>query len=96
MSLVKTMLDDTEFAVPTDMPLDSPTTRRYLSAGVLRVWATIFKGAQTWAIVEVIGRSPDIFANMLEPIDHVEPEPGSKQLRALFKVRASYPSWKYR
>lgn len=66
-SLVKTMLDETEFAVPSDMPLDSPATRKCLSAGVLRVWATIFKGAQTWAIVDVIGSSLNIYADMLEP-----------------------------
>ncbi|KAE8447527.1 hypothetical protein EG329_010657 [Mollisiaceae sp. DMI_Dod_QoI] len=66
-SLVKSMLDETEFAVPSDMPLDSPATRKCLSAGVLRVWATIFKGAQTWAIVDVIGSSLNIYADMLEP-----------------------------
>ncbi|RFU25130.1 hypothetical protein B7463_g11208, partial [Scytalidium lignicola] len=64
-SLVKTMLDETEFGVPY-MPLDSFTTRKCLSAGVLRVWATIFKGAQTWAIVDVIGSSLNIYAEMLE------------------------------
>lgn len=67
ISLVKTMLDETEFAVPADMPLDLPATRKRLSAGVLRVWATIFKGAQTWAIVDVIGSSLNIYADMLEP-----------------------------
>ncbi|KUJ11211.1 uncharacterized protein LY89DRAFT_595433 [Mollisia scopiformis] len=66
-ALVKTMLDETEFAVPSDMPLDSAATRKFLSAGVLRVWATIFKGAQTWAIVDVIGSSLNIYADMLEP-----------------------------
>ncbi|KAH8807432.1 hypothetical protein F5884DRAFT_703514 [Xylogone sp. PMI_703] len=64
-ALVKTMLDETEFGIPY-MPLDSPETRKCLSAGVLRVWATIFKGAQTWAIVDVIGSSLNIYAEMLE------------------------------
>lgn len=63
-SLVKTMLDETEFAVPDGM---SPRMmNKSLSAGVLRVWATIFKGAQTWAIVDVIGSSLNIYADMLE------------------------------
>ncbi|KAJ9623891.1 hypothetical protein H2203_005336 [Taxawa tesnikishii (nom. ined.)] len=65
-SLVKTMLDETEFAVSTDSALESPETIKHLSAGVLRVWATIFRGAQTWAIVDVIGSSLDIYAGMLE------------------------------
>lgn len=64
--LVKTMLDETEFAVPGGLSLDSPATVRHLSAGVLRVWATIFRGAQTWAIVDVIGTSLHIYADMLE------------------------------
>jgi hypothetical protein len=63
-SLVKTMLDETEFAVPDGM--SPPVMNKCLSAGVLRVWATIFKGAQTWAIVDVIGSSLNIYADMLE------------------------------
>jgi hypothetical protein len=63
-SLVKTMLDETEFAVPDGMPPN--VTNKCLSAGVLRVWATIFRGAQTWAIVDVIGSSLNIYADMLE------------------------------
>ncbi|OIW29034.1 hypothetical protein CONLIGDRAFT_578335 [Coniochaeta ligniaria NRRL 30616] len=67
LSLVMTMLDETEFAVPaTGKSLESPETARHLSAGVLRVWATIFRGAQTWAIVDVIGSSLNIYADMLE------------------------------
>lgn len=66
LSLVMTMLDETEFAVPPGKSLESPETARHLSAGVLRVWATIFRGAQTWAIVDVIGSSLNIYADMVE------------------------------
>ncbi|KAB5513598.1 zinc finger protein ADR1 [Coniochaeta sp. 2T2.1] len=66
LSLVMTMLDETEFAVPAGKSLESPETAKHLSAGVLRVWATIFRGAQTWAIVDVIGSSLNIYADMLE------------------------------
>lgn len=65
-AIVKSMLDETEFALPADLPLDSPSYTKYLSAGVLRVWATIFKGAQTWAIVDVIGSALNLYADMLE------------------------------
>ncbi|KAF2683191.1 hypothetical protein K458DRAFT_305681 [Lentithecium fluviatile CBS 122367] len=65
-AIVKDMLDETEFALPPDIPTDSPAYTKYLSAGVLRVWATIFKGAQTWAIVDVIGSALNLYANMLE------------------------------
>lgn len=65
-TLVKTMLDETEFAMPVDVPIDSPAAMKYLSAGVLRVWAQVFRGAQTWAIVDVIGKSLNIYADMLE------------------------------
>jgi hypothetical protein len=66
VTLVKTMLDETEFAMPVDVPMDSPAAMKYLSAGVLRVWAQVFRGAQTWAIVDVIGTSLNIYADMLE------------------------------
>ena len=65
-SLVKTMLDETEFAVPSNVPFESPAAMKYLSANVLRVWAKVFRGAQTWAIVDVIGTSLNIYAEMLE------------------------------
>ena len=65
-SLVKTMLDETEFAVPPDVPFESQAGMKYLSANVLRVWAKVFRGAQTWAIVDIIGTSLSIYADMLE------------------------------
>ncbi|KAF2006083.1 hypothetical protein P154DRAFT_423619 [Amniculicola lignicola CBS 123094] len=65
-SIVKSMLDETDFAIPLDVPVDSPSYNLYLSAGVLRVWAHIFKGAQTWAIVDVIGSALNLYADMLE------------------------------
>jgi hypothetical protein len=66
--LVKTMLDETEYGVKCDdeKALQSPTLLRQLSAGVLRVWAQIFKGAQTWAIVDIIGTALNTYADMLE------------------------------
>ncbi|KAL1304675.1 hypothetical protein AAFC00_003631 [Neodothiora populina] len=106
VGLVKTMLDETEFAIPPALwnaprypsPLPASASSasssthhhhrhqqhqqqqqqqamaatakyRHLSAGVLRVWATIFRGAQTWAIVDVIGTSLQIYADMLEGED---------------------------
>lgn len=56
-SLVKTMLDETQYALPADVPVDSPAAMKYLNASVLRVWAKVFRGAQTWAIVDIIGTS---------------------------------------
>lgn len=64
--IVRTMLDETEFSVPSHVAVDSQESFKQLSAGVLRVWATIFRGAQTWAIVDVIGTSLNIYADMLE------------------------------
>uniref|UniRef100_A0A093UME3 Regulatory protein GAL4 n=2 Tax=Talaromyces marneffei PM1 TaxID=1077442 RepID=A0A093UME3_TALMA len=66
--LVKTMLDETEYGVKCgdETALQSPTLLRQLSAGVLRVWAQIFKGAQTWAIVDIIGTALNTYADMLE------------------------------
>ncbi|RYN61800.1 hypothetical protein AA0114_g247 [Alternaria tenuissima] len=66
VAIVKSMLDETEFAIPADVTPESPNFTRHLSAGVLRVWAMIFKGSQTWAIVDVIGSSLNLYADMLE------------------------------
>jgi hypothetical protein len=66
LGLVKTMLDETDFAVPEEVSLDMATAARRLNIGMLRVWATVFRGSQTWRIVDVIGSSLDLYADMLE------------------------------
>jgi hypothetical protein len=66
VAIVKNMLDETEFALSPAIILDSPNYTKHLSAGVLRVWAMIFKGSQTWAIVDVIGSALNLYAEMLE------------------------------
>lgn len=66
VDLVKTMLDETEFSVPAGLRAEDPSRFRHLSAGVLKVWATIFRGAQTWAIVDVIGTALYVYADMLQ------------------------------
>ncbi|KAF2010787.1 hypothetical protein BU24DRAFT_471832 [Aaosphaeria arxii CBS 175.79] len=65
-AIVRGMLDETEFALPANITEDSPGYTKHLSAGVLRVWATIFRGAQTWAIVDVIGNALNLYADMVE------------------------------
>lgn len=66
VAIVKNMLDETEFALSPMIPIDSPSYTKHLSAGVLRVWAMIFRGSQTWAIVDVIGSALNLYADMLE------------------------------
>lgn len=66
LSLLRTMLAETEFALPTEMSTDSPRMNKHLNAGILRVWATIFKGGQTWAVVDVVGSALDSYADLLE------------------------------
>jgi hypothetical protein len=66
IAIVKNMLDETEFALSPEISVDSPSYTRHLSAGVLRVWAMIFKGSQTWAIVDVIGSALNLYADVLE------------------------------
>jgi hypothetical protein len=60
VSLVKTMLDETQFALPSDVSIESSAAMKHLSASVLRVWAKVFRGAQTWAIVDIIGGALDM------------------------------------
>lgn len=44
---------------------DGPKIKK-LSIAVVRVWAKTFKGNTSWAIVELIGSSLDIYADLLE------------------------------
>ena len=44
---------------------DGPKIRK-LSIAVVRVWAKTFKGNTSWAIVELIGASLEIYADLLE------------------------------
>ncbi len=66
LSIVRALLDETEFAIPADNVSSFKEMTKYLNVGTLRVWATIFQGPQTWAIVDVIGNSLSIYADMLE------------------------------
>ncbi|EEP78438.1 predicted protein [Uncinocarpus reesii 1704] len=65
-ALVKMMLDETEFPVPADLAMGTQELNQHLNAGILRVWAQIFKGSQTWAIVGVIGNALNICADLAQ------------------------------
>ncbi|KAJ5772971.1 hypothetical protein N7457_007867 [Penicillium paradoxum] len=65
--LVKTMLDETDFAIPVAFTIESPAGMKLLSANVLRVWAKVFHGpAQVWAIVDVVRVSLELCADLVE------------------------------
>ncbi|KAJ5383504.1 hypothetical protein N7517_001415 [Penicillium concentricum] len=65
--LVKTMLDETDFAVPLTFTVGSPAGMKLLSANVLRVWAKVFYApAQVWAIVEIVRVSLELCADLVE------------------------------
>ncbi|EEH38536.2 C2H2 transcription factor (AmdA) [Paracoccidioides lutzii Pb01] len=65
-ALVKMMLDETEFAPVENKSFNSAVMIKQINSGVLRVWAKIFGGAQTWAIVDVIGSSLNVYADMID------------------------------
>ncbi|KAJ5959257.1 uncharacterized protein N7479_006407 [Penicillium vulpinum] len=67
--LVKTMLDETDFAVPLTFTVGSPAEMKLLSANVLRVWAKVFHGpAQVWAIVDIVRVSLELCADLVENV----------------------------
>ncbi|KAM7199270.1 zinc finger protein ADR1 [Rhypophila sp. PSN 637] len=68
LEVLKMMLAETKFALP-EGPRSLQDTARHISIGVLRVWASIFKGSQTWAVVDIIGTSLDLYADMLDKSD---------------------------
>ncbi|KAJ9219649.1 transcriptional regulator family: C2H2 zinc finger and Fungal Specific TF [Paecilomyces variotii] len=68
---VKSMMDETDMAVdPTDSPelsfLNDPYKVKQLSVAVVRVWARTFKGNTSWAIVDLVGASLEVYADYLE------------------------------
>jgi hypothetical protein len=71
LEMVRSMLDETEYAVSFD-PRDSETLEfqrikiKQLSAAVVRLWAETFKGTHIFELVKVIGTSLEIYADLLE------------------------------
>ena len=71
---VRSMLDETDMAVSPEENglkaeqdfLQDQHKIKQLSIAVVRVWAKTFKGNTSWAIVELIGSSLEIYADMLE------------------------------
>ena len=66
------LMDETDMAVTTpdvgsglDVVLDKSKMRR-LSVGIARVWARTFQGNTCWGLVDLIGASLKIYADLLE------------------------------
>ena len=65
---VQSLLEETNFGGPRRQggPEAEVALLKRLSAGVVKIWASIFRGPQTWAIVNVIGSSLELYAQLLE------------------------------
>ncbi|KAH8812576.1 hypothetical protein F5884DRAFT_785840 [Xylogone sp. PMI_703] len=63
LGFVVEMVAETEWAAPEEELLRD---ERRLSAVVVRVWARLFRSDDIWEIVDVIGRSLEVYADMLE------------------------------
>ncbi|KAI1208253.1 uncharacterized protein F4807DRAFT_461976 [Annulohypoxylon truncatum] len=81
LEMLRTMLDETEFAVPidpslsggpghgpsnTDLAANDGTKLRQLAVAVIRLWAETFKGSHIFDIVKVIGAGLEGYADLLE------------------------------
>ena len=69
--MVRNMVDETELAVsfePEDGegPVDEAMRIKQVGAAVVRLWAETFKGTHIFEIVKVIGKSLEIYADLLE------------------------------
>jgi hypothetical protein len=68
---VKGMIDETDMSVSL-LPgaeldfLNEPLKVKQLSVAVVRVWSRTFKGNTSWPIVDLIGASLEIYADLLE------------------------------
>ena len=66
---VQSLLNDCAFGVGYGRDVHEVLKRenlKRLASGVVRVWAGVFQGPQTWAIVEVMGASLELYAELLE------------------------------
>lgn len=63
-NLVIQMIAETEYATPPGEPVGSG---RHLSAAVVRLWAKLFRSDSIWQMIDVIGRSLNMYADMIEP-----------------------------
>lgn len=68
---IKSMMDETDMAIePTEGSeldiLNDPYKVKQLSVAVVRVWARTFKGNTSWAIVDLVGSSLEVYADLLE------------------------------
>jgi limonene-1,2-epoxide hydrolase len=71
LEMVRSMLEETEFAVPQagqdGIPvLDERAKIKQLGSAVVRLWAETFKGTHIFDIVKLIGSSLEIYAQLLE------------------------------
>lgn len=64
LSFVMEMVAETEHAASE---ADLLGHNKYLSAVVVRIWARLFRADDIWEMVNLIGRSLEVYANMLEP-----------------------------
>jgi len=67
--MIRNMLDETEFSVSGEF-FEGENGREkgvmMLGAAAVRLWATAFKGTHVFEIATVIGRSLEIYANLLD------------------------------
>ncbi|EAS30533.3 C2H2 transcription factor [Coccidioides immitis RS] len=68
---VKSMMDETDMSVEMEATseldfLNDPVKVKQLSLTVVRVWSRTFKGNTSWPIVDLIGSSLEIYADLLE------------------------------
>lgn len=78
---VRRMLDETEFAIPTDSTYgssngdfgnDDSFKLRQMAGAVVRLWAETFKGTHIFDMFKVMGSSLDGYADlMVKPMDGV-------------------------
>jgi hypothetical protein len=73
LEMVRSMLDETEFAVPfngqdgmASSEMNERAKIKQLGAAVVRLWAETFKGTHIFDIVKLIGTSLEMYAQLLE------------------------------
>lgn len=65
LNFVRQMVEETHFSTAAE-PQEEDVSGRHLGAAVVRLWAKLFRSDTIWPMIDIIGRSLIVYAEMVE------------------------------
>lgn len=63
---IRRIVKEADASTEQDLNADDNCSLRALGVVIVRIWALIFQGNTQWPIIHTVGRSLEIYADMLE------------------------------